>query len=359
MVKRKGLIILIVISALIILIASVVLYFCVFNNNYQSINIDLKEKPIDNVYNNLSNTGDSLTKINDRLYFNYYGDPLTYGTYEISDSYAKRVYWEGPSIESRYYLNLDNVYDNKLLSYGYQKNYIEYYNFEHGKNERFIKIDIPTSNNLTDFNPFVVNGNLLASIGSKIYKYSNGMFDLVASKKLCSKEYSSIAFDNDYMYFTSYKDNGESYDELCKYNLKTRKNISTIDISELGDVYSYVFADSIAFDDEMFSLIPDEKGDYYLYKFDFEKGSYEKLQEMNEECVLNGYDHKLFLSVSSGKHKGIYKFNNNKKSFELLKDGICPVELYIFGEKWLYYIDDNHVLYRVTQDGKTAEKVFG
>ena len=359
MVKRKGLIILTVISALIILIASVVLYFCVFNNNYQSINIDLREKSIDNVYNNLSNTGASLTKIDDKLYFNFNGDFLTYGTYEISDTYAKRVYWEGPSIESRYYLDLDNVYDNKLLSYGYQEKYIEYYNFDNGKNERFIKIDIPTSNDLTDFNPFVVNGNLLASNGSKIYKYSNGKFELAASKKLCSKEYSSVAFDNDYMYFISYKDNGESYDKLCKYNLKTRKIISTIDISELGDIYYYVFADSIAFDDEMFSLIPDEKYDYYLYKFDFEKGSYEKLQEMNEECVLNGYAHKLFMSVSSGERKGIYKFNNNKKSFELLKDGICPVELYIFGEKWLYFIDDNHVLNRVTQDGKTTEKVFG
>ena len=75
---------------------------------------DISIKPCENnntYHNTLANGTSSLVQIDDKLYYNYRnGDGLRYGTYEITESMTRRVYWEGPALSPRN-ISLDNVYD--------------------------------------------------------------------------------------------------------------------------------------------------------------------------------------------------------------------------------------------------------
>ncbi len=70
---------------------------------------------------------------------------------------------------------------------------------------------------------------------------------------------------------------------------------------------------------------------------------------------------RCFYQLKNGKDKGIYSIDTSTdKTTKIFNDGIELNGLYIVDSKYLYFTDNAYFnLYRITQDGKNLEKVFG
>ena len=55
---------------------------------------------------------------------------------------------------------------------------------------------------------------------------------------------------------------------------------------------------------------------------------------------------------------GLYVYSMNESRLKQLSD-IKVSNMWVLDNKYVYFSDENKTLYRVTQDGKTTEKVFG
>lgn len=94
---------------------------------------------------------------------------------------------------------------------------------------------------------------------------------------------------------------------------------------------------------------------YYVVDLNNSDVSFIAENSFNEDFSVNFYDDILYLGSDID---GLRAVNlNNKKIYTLTKnqaDSICIVD-----NKYIYYIDSNQSLYRVTDDGKSEEKIFG
>lgn len=109
--------------------------FILLNTTYINT-ITISGNEINISYNNSITNNESvmflhLARVNNKLYYNADVSAFKYGTYEISNVIAKRIYWEGFSFDP-IYLNLQIIGDGKLLL---EENSGElcFYNFEKNK----------------------------------------------------------------------------------------------------------------------------------------------------------------------------------------------------------------------------------
>ena len=119
----------IIISLCLLLIASYLLFI---NTTYVNF-IDIEQSNFNNCYlNSQANIISQLAYADDKLYYNYNNNFFKYGTYEISETVTKRIYWEGPSVLSPT-LSLDNIVDDKILHNNINNDKLEYFDIKEKK----------------------------------------------------------------------------------------------------------------------------------------------------------------------------------------------------------------------------------
>ena len=115
--------------------------------------------------------------------------------------------------------------------------------------------------------------------------------------------------------------------------------------------------------DKVYGTIVNRSDNGYetVYCADLKNGTINTLFKSNAGMVINSYKDKVFLSVENGKDKGIYSIDTSTdKTTKIFNDDIELNGLYIVDSKYLYFTDNAYFnLYRITQDGKNLEKVFG
>lgn len=71
-------------------------------------------------------------------------------------------------------------------------------------------------------------------------------------------------------------------------------------------------------------------------------------------CYYNVCGDNMFIS---NRYYGISKINVNTGEAETIVPNGTK-DIYVFGDKWIYYRKDDDKLYRTTQDGSITEKVY-
>ena len=108
--KRRFVIIAVFILAFFLLIAGVFI---------QSIRLpqcsaDITGNIVDNDYNNYL-AGSNLVRINDKLYYIYLNNEISYGVIEISKDGSRRIYWEGIYFSALNFLYKIRSHSSELL----------------------------------------------------------------------------------------------------------------------------------------------------------------------------------------------------------------------------------------------------
>lgn len=140
----------------------------------------------------------------------------------------------------------------------------------------------------------------------------------------------------------------------CLYKTKLKDNV--IDFYNIFNYDFIIGGDKLFLEGQLSSANnPDVSDSVVVY--DVTKG-FKKIFEKNvgslESYGFKCYKDKLFLYSTDS---GIYSLNTNTgKNKNLTNQGIT--EIYIFGDKWVYFVNNSRCLYRVSQDGAAEETLF-
>ena len=177
---------------------------------------------------------------------------------------------------------------------------------------------------------------------------------------------SDLRFYDEYIYFVAGKRTSDKEDAstnlfLCKYNPNNGKLVYKIPYTPSSDFVKITCLSAV--NDKIYGMIVNQSDNGYetVYCADLKNGTINTLFKSNAGMVINSYKDKVFLSVENGKDKGIYSIDTSTdKTTKIFNDGIELNGLYIVDSKYLYFTDNAYFnLYRITQDGKNLEKVFG
>lgn len=327
---------------------------------------DTKNNSYQNTYSNIDSR---LIRCDNKLYYNYLNEFFKYGTYEISENVTKRIYWEGPSL-SPHTLNLDCVYQNKLVENKIEGTTIKYYDFENYKYKPLLSVKSKKRFIPKDY--FIVDDVIyyLDSDNSFYIQKQNDIEFLFSYKSLQLDEWDHFAFEGSKICFVGRKYiNDDVFKEyICRFDVK--KNKLTDKILRYEGNFCYEgqlkgdankrFSCDITKGNAIYGMTfyNDKRN---IYSFNFITLKSKILFSCDGECFLNKYNDRVFLCVADGKKRGIYLLNKKTNLFEKIyefKENACG--FYIVDSKYLYFIGaNNSTLYRVTQDGKTEEKIFG
>lgn len=362
-----------------ILFCIVYIYIALFNTTHFN-SVKIENSLCDNNYNNcLANTDNKLVQIGDKLYYNYIGDPLKYGTYEIAGGVTNRIYWEGFDLNGGKCLYLDNIYNGKILessisdvSAEHAQNYIvNYYNIGNKKYEPYFTLENPDN--------IYLSGGYFVAEGAQyfysydadedspsLYRYKDDKLELILSKELTGLEnYSSPIVNDDYMYFTTINTaRDEQFDYyVCKYDMDTKRISKKVKIPTTFDEYysSDIDGCKLVLGDKVYGYRSKLNKDT-VFVTDLGSETIKDVFEVTDgSIIINGYENNAYIGVEYGKNKGIYKINNETNAVSNVLSETNVSQLYILDEKWLYFVDDidGKKLYRVSSDEKTVEKVFG
>lgn len=352
-----------------LIVLMVFVYFVFINTTYFHA-VEIKDNGDNNCYNNsYTNTIPRLARARDKLYYNYGYSVLRYGTYEISNDVTKRIYWTGPAVSSTT-LDLNNVWDDKILSYDIVNKNVSYYNIDVGQTQNLFEMK---SEEFIPESYFVANGEFyyLAS-NSDLYKtLDNDKVELILSKdSLNCDSYSHIAINDDYLYFiTSKKVNNDNVEEcLCKYDIKNKKTVDKM-LCYKGSQFANGmkrFSCDMAINNKVYGCAINEYSEEpltdetYVYATDIKSKISKVIFKSDGSTLLNCYNDRLFMCVENGNDKGIYSIDVTSDKVTKIFETDSISGLYIVDSEWIYFVDENdYSLYRVTQKGKNLEKVFG
>lgn len=321
---------------------------------------------VDNRYNNCYLSEGKIVEIDNKIYFNYNGKDsiFLYGLYEIGENGSKRKFWNGPSFEPANNLyRLQKINDRLLFS-----NYTDDNTYSVSENKiipqfcgDLFNLDSQT-NKLNKLYSININGRPICGyyyiIDNKIYIFTNdkiyvsedglnaveifnGLADVVnktAYEKLC------YISDNTLSYISN-----DNY--LFEYDLLTKEQKCAVSLSGISNDpnnYGELFTCG---EEAILTLY---NGDYIsVYTIDDEADLIYK-KESNDYYYVNSYDNKIFISSNSiGLDMLDVKTGNTKT---LVKTNV--LDTYIFDNKWVYYVDTNGDLNRVTKTGEISEIVF-
>lgn len=362
--KKKIIISIIILISLLALAATVA---AVFMSSIPKGRYLQNEEYIDNVYNNSYLSQGNLARIDDKLYFNYYGNDsiFMYGLYEISGKTSNRIHWGGPSFDPGSNLCELQVRGSDLLFSGYMDEIkplavsgskllpqidgnIFSMNLQSNKINKLYSIKI-------DGNSFygyyhIINNKIYIFTDDKIYISDDGVtvaeiFDGL-SNVINKSAYEKLCYIKSDILL--YVDNNNY---LIKYDLKNQRQISVVNLSELNaepDAYGEVF------DCNGKTIITTYKNDCVsVYIVDAETELLYKKQSV-DSYYINSYDDKVFISSKS---IGLDVIDcNTGKLNSLIKSDVR--DTYIVGDSWIYYVDTNGDLNRVPQSGGKFETIF-
>ena len=372
--KRKTKVVLIVISVFVLLCIPAVYYVI---NPFYFKSIKIESTTCDNLYNNIhSNISNGLVQVDNKLYYNYIGDPLKYGTYEISDGVTKRVYWEGFDINGGKTLDLDKFYNGKFLKPHFtdKSNFeVDFYNLSNQKFEHCFTVNNPNNAEL--------NGGFFIAEGVQyyytsdcetktptLYRYADNKLELVLSKELINlQNYNIEWYDNGYMYISTINNtpsddaNADCNYYICKYDIDNKKIVERVRIPvTVEEYYSDKFTGCVLIqNDKIYSRRILTNKDI-IFVTDINNGTSKTVFESTDgSVIINGYGDTVYFGVEYGKNNGLYELNNKTLEIKHILKNTDVSKLYLVDDKWIYYNSDSRDLFRITTDGKTVEKVFG
>lgn len=376
-------------SLKVITIALIFCFFAVAGVVYFSLtsvpqhNVKIENESDNNSYMNTCSNGIcNLARVGDKLYYNAANDFFKYGTYEITSDYIKRIYWKGPAITSDC-LDLNCTSNDNIFSPYMQNGVIEYYDVNQKRYKEYLKSS--DTDNTSQEVLFIVNDELYFSnfelydgdvIGDTMVGY--GLYNLYRQEENDTKLILSLdnldfdyisepRFYDEYIYFVAGKKLSNKKEDasanlfLCKYSLNNGKIVYKIPYVPSSDFVKITCLSAV--NDKIYGMIVNQSDNGYetVYCADLKNGTINTLFKSNAGMVINSYKDKVFLSVENGKDKGIYSIDTSTdKTTKIFNDDIELNGLYIVDSKYLYFTDNAYFnLYRITQDGKNLEKVFG
>lgn len=381
--KSIRIIIITLLSVFFFIVALCIAYFSLINVPHH--NVKIESDSYNNSYlNTYSNIMPSLARVGDKLYYNASNDFFKYGTYEITTDSTKRIYWEGPSLSGSY-INLNCASDDKLFYYIVENNLIKYYDFENKCYREYSKISDSGNENPKEL--FVVKNQIYCCYSESceygsdfystynLYRQTENGTELILSVNDLEFDYiSAPQFYDKYIYFIavqrlSDKENSDIKQFVCKYNPDNKKIIDKMLCFESNEYSGGIerFNCSSVVNDKIYGIVTNQfdeqsgDGNVYIYSADLKNKKSNLIFKSDGSTIINSYEDKVFICVENGNNKGIYSVDTTTDEVTKIFDKDININgFYIVDSKYLYFTDDAYFcLYRITQDGKTLEKVFG
>lgn len=352
-----------------LLIIALLIYLVFFNTAYINV-VTIDGKAVDNSYNNaiankMHKHWSNLARIDNKLYYNYSNnDVFKYGTYEISNNFTKRIYWEGISI-SPFFLNLNVIGDEKiLLNKGDGK--VDYYDIQKSEYTPFIKLENDAIiKNKTYLCVFYINGKQYWYSGDdpmgvitkyKIYTCDNNKLNLYFSTDEIDKcSFAAPNFDGNYIYLAAINDDSNSNENyFYKYDVKNDTVVDRVEIDNNYDNYNIIN------NDKAYSIIYSDIDKEHVVVTDINTKKQKAIFDTCGSAIVNGYGDLICMGVYSDLDKnGLYVIDNKTDEVKQIYRDQEVFGVYIVDNKWIYFTNADDKLYRITPDGKTLEKVFG
>lgn len=318
---------------------------------------------------------DDLVKIGDKLYYNYepkgsFDERYVYGLYEITSSGARRVYWGGPRIsDSSNLFGLDTAEDSLIGEFS-EFTYDETSNGQVYKYNTFWH-NFEIINELSEATPAHMRACKYVD-GAYFYYLPNALY--IQKEDKLEKITDAWQINDDtipvvYRYFIESKDlvyyikpDGEKPDEetsiLCSYSIPQKKETEIRKIELRSENIAELFIDG---DTMILGLEFENTLDSPLYMSSIDKND-ELIKILDDHSGFGGtivYDGMIYSIDFYSDSNGLYSIDlSNVEKRNKLYDGEV-MSVHIFDSKWIYFTNDKAVLYRITHDGKTLEKVFG
>jgi hypothetical protein len=301
-----------------------------------------------------------------KLYYSYAGNsPIRHGVFEITPNGSSLKYWDGFSIKSWTAPNLDAFKDNLLINRGmFYIDDISHLNLDTGNIETFSKPKGAEKNGY--FNYVVSKDKIYLPSTDKIYVSYDGTNTKVAFDNGSDIIANGDIDDPETIHTQLYKIDGDTLIYISK-----DKRIKEYDLINKKYILSKKIKNKKFFKKELINLelfkcgekviVVDYSNNAIIYDAtDNCKTIYESDEEYPSlanfgNLLFIGADNSFYdtvtgsltaLDINTGKAKTIVK----NKSI---------TDVFVFGDKWVYYCDEKDNLYRVTHDGKIIEKVFG
>lgn len=311
---------------------------------------DISIKPCENnntYHNTLANGTSSLVQIDDKLYYNYRnGDGLRYGTYEITESMTRRVYWEGPALSPRN-ISLDNVYDGQIA-----EDIETYLDILTGEK---IHVDSVIPQELSPNHSFVVNDVwyfYTLDNNQELYRMNGEKPELLVSADTLGEPEMpfEMYIDDSFIYYVSY------HDGLCKFSLDSgsRQSILPDELTHIENALSTIRC-LFAKDGRVYYLVDSTD----IYETDFNRETTTLLYHSDDNISsINMLDDTLFFSddAISGSIFSLSVTNRTKESLPT-KCGKVN-EIYLLDKDYVYYNDYHENLFRINRKTKEIEIVF-
>lgn len=338
-----------------VIIFEILLLCACSHSKVQEDGIHVSGNVVDNNYNNYR-IGGNLCQIANKLYFNYQKSGLDYGLIEISEDGSQNIYHEGFALKDNITLN-HSIFNYKDTIYTVYGN-IQYFDFQKKKFRDYIEIPLEKRFALQQVY-FLDDLSLLYTVAditdpnvlplpSKLFLYDafSKTNRIIIDKEIIgffpkqSKVYYVINQDGKYQIYV--------YDMESKQD-KWITDIPGYDSTELlmDDDYNLVF-NIIKYNSDNNRTINN------LYKINLED-----VTDFN--LVFSCYDYYYNYNICNGtvyicSEEGLIMCSDGREIF--LCDKLCR-ECYIVDDKWVYFVDYNSNLWRITQDGDNLQKVYG
>jgi hypothetical protein len=315
------------------------------------------EKSINNSYNNTYISDGELTLLNDELYFYsyYYGNDFR--LFKINSMYAERIdnfpfVLEGTLLEPLQLYKGDLLIDYGLAFKGtiYKlntfTNTVEEYSVLNNSEDNHYRYYKAIDDKLYVFSE---NKIYFSSDGVKTKEIFNGCANIIAKSNYEKMIYIK---DDTMLYITK-----DGY--LKKYNIKQKKEVFSKklnlkllnivdDLSNVNNIFIYGKKIFIA------KGVTSDNNESAIYEV---ADSYKKIYSYSGDInSMNIYNNFIYTS-SDGNGINVIDTRTNKVKNLANDDSVRGV--YILGNKWIYFTDNNGGLKRVPQKGGKVEKVYG
>ncbi len=308
--------------------------------NYSNIDINADS------YGCLNSEFTDLAKVKDKLYYNYYGNFINSGTYEISKSGAKKIKNAVVKLLPEYDVYLDKFvsFNNKTMTYP-DDNILFSVSSESDSNDI---INCQRTYEMYDGEIYLIN---IGEKKTRINKWNKG---LTKSGFKLDKHIYNYFINKEKIYYTIKRNN--CYELYCsKFDSNKSQYIKKLNYPLINNIFVHgndVFIcssnqNSVLIDDTIIDSISCET-----------INNNHKTQIIKGKELIAFFNNKnLYFCIKHNDEYELYLYNN--KLVKLTSVTKYEIEdFWVFDKKYVYY-KVNNVLYRVNVLSKKTEKVFG
>ncbi|MBQ3284113.1 MAG: hypothetical protein IJH40_00590 [Ruminococcus sp.] len=357
--KHKTLIVIVsIFLGVTLLIAAVFVVSGLTHNAKVNGTFALDEEYMGTAYNNANLSRGNLAYADGKLYYNYcpyskLSGALSYGTYAITDKGSYRFFWMGPTLYNSGTLPVLQTFHGELYDL----------NTADGAD--------PDTAELLDWRDRSISNNIRTS-DDAVYRYT--YYNIYRSE---DGEKEETVFEQAY----DIQDRSDNYitdhsvtylarnGHLKEYDFEKQEFTIDVDLTEYDlqvtnpyDLITYAFITPIKCGEQTLFFATPGAEDEYLYEvtddglkllYTREFSGPDLSGELNDNCY-NACGDYVFISNLI---KGIDKINvKTGEVANIVPEG--TQDIYVFGDKWVYYTKQDFRLYRTSQDGQITEKVY-